>query len=105
GHSADLIDATSAQAVADSYQAESVAGGGGRIASSIAPFWSNQSELRAAIADIASVSDIWLRMNDAGKIEFGRWARSVSLTNVTDLGFEDVDSYSFQTEAHDKLPN
>lgn len=104
GLPADRINAESFQAVAEELQAESVPDTN-RVQTSIAPLWNEQTELKAALADIYSVAKVWLRIGVDGRIEAGRWKRDVNTAGVTHLTAHDVDSERSQTDRSDDLPN
>lgn len=102
--SSAIIDATSFQATADALYAEAVADTN-RHYTSIAPHWNSQTELREALAEIASISKAWFRIGSTGLIECGRWKRDGSLSGVTALTHHDCDRWNFDISSSDDLPN
>jgi hypothetical protein len=101
---AEKLNAESFQAVADSLYVEGVPDTN-RIRTSIAPLYNEQTTLRTALADIASVAKVWIRLGVDGRIEAGRWRRDGDLSNVAALTWNDVESAKFDVEASDELPN
>lgn len=95
------------QAVAEEFEAEFPAGGT-RSFAAISPLWNSKTELRAALADIASVSGAWVRLRPDGKIEAGRWKRGGSVGTIRALTVDDLvfgSEPKIKVGRGDKLPN
>lgn len=91
GVDASRIDATSAQNVADAVQADSLSGSAyGRSRGAVSTLYDSQTDARSVLATIAGISDVWLRVNTAGKIEFGRWSRTPNAESMSHLTFADL---------------
>jgi hypothetical protein len=101
------LNAETFQTAADSIQAEVPTGDlDNRSFAAIAPLWTDQVDLKSALADISSVSGAWLRYGVDGRIEAGRWVRGGSTGPVTLLGPNDLtETPEIKVAESDNLPN
>jgi hypothetical protein len=97
------IDTASAQAVSAAVQAEKV---GSRCSTAVSPLFDSQREARAVLSDLAGIADAWLRVNPAGKVEFGRWEKSPNPASVRTITFDDLTDWpSVTIEDQRDTPN
>lgn len=79
---------------------------GERSFAAVSPFWNEQTDLRAALADLAAISGAWFRTGVDGRIEAGYWKRDGSLTGVPALTISDLtEDPEIEVAETDTLPN
>lgn len=82
------LNVSTFQAAAEGIQSV-LAAGMSRPVASVAPLINEQTDLRTALAELASVSQAWFRYGANGKIEAGFWPRSADLGAVCALTEDD----------------
>jgi hypothetical protein len=72
----------------------------------VSPLWNGRTDLKAALADLASIAGAWFRVGVDGKIEAGYWQRSGSVGVATALTINDLtEDPTIDVGEADELPN
>jgi hypothetical protein len=91
GLPASWLNVASFQAVADAVQAAIPnAAFPQRSATAVSPLYDSQIEARAALAELTTWADAWVRYSPDGLIECGRWRADSTPPSVTTLSHSDL---------------
>lgn len=89
-----LIDDASFQSVAEDVHSEVPDGApADRCAAALTQLVNDANEVRKVISEILAPADAWLRIDEDGKIECGRWRRDGDPPSVTTLTFDDLSDW------------